>query len=466
VVHAQSPHNRSAVVDIGAGSFGAVKLELLKKCAAYSDVYVHAMIPCVDEADPARIESIKEKFICWNPVSATHQPLKGRLNWCNHTAATCTCLKHYTHVQLISTHSAYYMTDADYENVLSYGNHVTALVHLREGPTLPIQSPEFNWLDAKDEGSYFSRAKRHLKELLTGDREVIMRPVAPGGTSYTHVDLTPTIKRGGYHVGPWTPVMHKYGEPVAACKAAAIGATVAATTAFLACPGPIPVKAAQAAVAAAASVGATLATIRTAHELSRWTDPPPGATHTVRMSVVNSLVDEKTKEPIASIIHIQRRSPRSLTASTLSDTPTDPDQLGRAMNGVLLGGDNEKSERQIHANMAREGVPAYLAKNTVHHAKRLVSFLCNRNHDARQPIASLQPVLGFVCLPFAWALSKYTSSTLTAALNTCESSIIVTVCRSMSTHNLWPVLPLVLLWPTLTLTITITGLLVGLVVSE
>jgi hypothetical protein len=367
-------------------------------------------------------------------------------------------------------HSLYYMNSTDLDTLFKHPScyEVKAAVHLPHiGHTLPIQTPEYEWVNAADwkAAGIARRWGAKFREALTGTQQVVLAPLKTGTTTYEHSNLTEMVQRGGYHHTKLSAYKDKVGTPLTALKAAIVGGAVSAASAFLTSPGPIPVKTAQAVVAGvSAAVGTTLF-IRALHNIEKWETPPPGATYTVKAHIGATVAIDKTQEPIAHIISLRRHGPTQLRPVTVADAVVNDDQVYRAQAGLLAAGTSTKTEAQIFANMARDKVPAYVAKNSMNQAKRLVSFLFEDPEVDQPPqLSTNRSILAFICLPFAWGMSKAATSITNAVLQNMNTQAAVTAVRLSNIVNLWSWLPLVLLFPTLAAVVTLVMGVVGLVV--
>lgn len=452
----RKPGEIVAVVDVGSGAFGAERLAMARRVPQWKGVHYHAMMTCVDNEDMNRLAAAREKYsnmARWHHVTPLNPPKLNCLNYCHHTAAECTCLAMYDHIQLVSNHVLYCLKPPDYANLFKHASDIRGAVHIPvfdgdQGSFLPVQEPEYQWLDATKFGGWFRRARARVKQALTGDRQTVLASVKTGTTVYEQPDIGPMIARGGFHMGPTLMAASHLDSIGKFTKIASIGAATAASAAFLQCPGSVTVKAAQAVVAAVSSVAVAAAATRAGHQLAKCEQPPPFTEYTVRSHITDTYSISKTHEPVAHIVRLQRCTPQELVPVRTHNTVVDGKQVSRAQAGLLAGGDSPKTEQQIHANLARDGVPAWVARDSMQQAKRLVSFLFSPVREPAPPPGWRHGMTALVCLPFAWATSKWATWTLRAVLQR-QSVQIAGPTPLLSTANTWALLPLALLFPTL-----------------
>lgn len=447
----QKPQHKAVVFDVGAAVFGSDKLQMLladgrNLTAGNRDLgggfYIHATLPVVDAADNDRMDKFRmgPKFSTYNYLPETRKPVANRLNYCYHKASDCDCMKYYDHVEAVTVHAAYYFSPMDYDQVFKYTQRLTAIVHVPEvGTTIPKNgSPEYEWTDECESSDFRTKWLARYRRFVTGVGQVRMHPLQTAETGYAHPDVGATIRNGGYHFTSFTPYASRVAEPGwDAIRCVGTAAAAAAATAFVATPGPLPVKVLQAGNTFVSSVVGQVLFAKVAHKRASQREPPMETVYTVEAKVVKSYVETKTDEEVCQQVTFTKRQPVALDYQATSSVRVDTEQLSRATTGVLLGGTGDKNRRGVMASLVRDKVSIEKVKGTMSQAIRIVSFL--DRVEQPPPAPSLPRWLLAVCsLPFALAGSTWSASALIAQFSPQVVKYGVTVFGlQVPTKTLW-----------------------------
>lgn len=417
---------KPVVVDVGAGSFGCERLNKLLNTGHYPNVYFHCMVPKRDAEDGNRHEALRasRSYSTYNFVPNTGRITRNRLNYCFHTASTCTCLALYSAerenpvAHPVCVHSSYYFEDADWLNLLKYSKAVRVAEHIPEvGTTLPKDSPEYEWRDGSTTGSYVQRLQSRFRKTFRGVGDVVLAPLRGGETTYRHADTSILRSRGGFHVTPWSQWANEatdggLGTLKQVGKSALAGAigSVAKSLLTVTMPTALGVCATAAACAATTMAGAYIEKLRTT-----GADPPWGATDTISYHNNSEYALKDTQEPIVTVFVVKRSAPRTLIPQCLKGEVVDKENVGRATAAMLMGKDNAKSRLQVAATLLRDRVPVWVTKSTVNHAERMAHFLGHRTAPCAPSQSPLPALLASICLPCALGVARQATSTLLAA---------------------------------------------------
>jgi hypothetical protein len=422
---------KPVVFDIGAGSFGAERLQFLKqgRGGKYDDLCLHASIPDADSEDHNRLERFRRspRFMTYNYVPQTRRVFANRFNYCHHKASECDCLKYYTENMryVVAVHSAYYFEQSDYEKILSYVPFFEAAVHLPQvGQTTPLDVPEYVWEDTEKVGAsggaptFLERLSWGTRRLLRGIGSVRMRPVKLGGTTYVHEDIHRYVAAGGFHCYKANlitePLTRGDGSTL---KAGLMLFGASAALSMITCP--FASMFARSAVGVFNGLQAVALAALTAGFNNRrkmWTQPLPDCSKTVHI-IVKSAYGKKDSEPLVTVLKVAGRKPSRLVPNTTDSEQIDKEQVKRATASLALAGDQPKSRLQVAARLCRDGLPIKRVKDTVQHAARCVRFLGWGTDPP--PAPTLPRILAAAAsLPFASAASQRARSTLLAACPT------------------------------------------------
>jgi hypothetical protein len=195
--------NRPVIFDIGSGANGIRRAYFTKRYTDAIPLYVHCMATMADEQDVFRIESIYGKFReSLHYVGNGAAPIKDLVNYCHHSAATCTCFGLYTHVFAFSVHACYYFNASDWLNLhkqigvfgLTIGTHIPI-----KGRMVPHHDPEFQWQDVPYHE--IESAANEARLDLGLDPLIRFTPLKTHGTRYIHPNQA-WLARGGIHLTP------------------------------------------------------------------------------------------------------------------------------------------------------------------------------------------------------------------------------------------------------------------------
>jgi hypothetical protein len=420
--------NRNAtpvVVDVGAGAFGCERLSTLHNNGHYPGVYFHCMVPNKDHDDPRRHESLRasRSYAKFNFVPQSGRISLNTLNYCFHTAATCTCLAKYSpNPSLpmafpVCIHASYYFQDEDWVNLLKYASDVRVAEHTPDiGMTIPQDKPEYIWQDGSEVGSYLQRLQSKFRAKFRGAGDVVLAPLKGGETTYRHVDTSVERARGGFHVTPLSDWANRVtdgrmGTCIELGKSAIAGAACSIAKSLISATMPTP---AGVCVTAAACAAATLAGGYIEKMRMTSAEPPWNATATVSFHNNCEYALKDTHEPIVTIYVVKRSKPRTLTPQCVRGEAVDADHVNRAAAAMLMGRDNEKSKAQVAATLLRDKLPVWAVKSTVQHAERVAGFLGRRTAQHVRPPSPLPTLLATISLPFALGCARMATSTLLA----------------------------------------------------
>ena len=179
------------VFDIGAGHFGAERIQQLKLDARNHGIALHVSIPDANPDDAERLTKVRSDptFLGWNFVPETRRVVMNGLNYCRHLARDCDCWRYYAPGGRVALtiHSAYELDQRDWSRTFAYTNVVEAAVHMPKlGETLPLSTPEYEWSYAADDpdASILDKLGYLARNLLTGRRVVKLKPLRCGATTY------------------------------------------------------------------------------------------------------------------------------------------------------------------------------------------------------------------------------------------------------------------------------------------
>lgn len=413
-LEAMDPRTSHAVVDVGAGSFGAERLMMLKGDPRNANIFLHAMIPDADTVDDTRWQKNlrNESFMNWNCVSETCRVSLTRLNYCRHKAHECTCLERYGTVQAVAIHAAYHFEERDLRKLVEKCHQVEAVLHIPAvGMTIPTEDPEYEWLSGTQYGSLRQRLNAIASQAITGIETVVLKPMRTCTTTYRIFDVGQMIKAGGMHSSAATAqlesevqtisdIAKKYGY-----HALAVGAVAVLGVATM--PAPLAVKAAC--VVACAATGAAAQMAYDSHQLkSRFnTEPPDGTEYTITAHLKGTYALASTKEDLVHNVVFKRQSPRELTPEVVENFTVEPEQMNRTTAMLAMAPDCHKSRVQAAACLLRDNVPVKLASNTVVQSYRCVkNFLAPGVLDPPPRPSLPRTILGSISQLYALALSQ------------------------------------------------------------
>lgn len=427
---------RSCVVDVGAGSFGCEKLQTIKCDARNKELFVHACVPRVDAADYERTMDMmnSKTFLAWNYVPATGVVYQNRLNWCNHTAAECNCLRFYDSVQAVAINVAYYFREIDYRNLFKYTDRVECVLHLgKPGDTIPSETPEYRWIDATTVGTFFKRVKAAFMEEITGIRRVILQPMRTGCTTYEHQDMQQLVANGGFHSSPETCIVEENNrfddkmvsrvakETLTDSALGVLGALANGTTS-------VPLFMA---LVLGLTLGIRYARHRKDKNLLRGrldAAPPKGTDITVAMRVRTSYEMADTREDVVHTVTVMRRRPAELIPQVTTNFNVDPAQIRRSCASLLMGADTEKTRCQVGATLLRDNVPVKVASNTVQHCWSLAKNFWRKEDPAQPPLwRGMCSRLVWRYLPSVWGCLGLFTLTIGARLSPSQRIAAATV---------------------------------------
>lgn len=457
-------HKMAAVVDLGAGTFGGDRLQVLKTTAKNKNVYIHACIPTVDVADLDRVDLFRtdRRYPSYCYVPEQLVPRLGVLNYCRHKAHECTCLAKYDHIAPVAIHSSYYFKKADYMNVLQHRScgKFTCIVHIPAiGKTIPVQTPEYEWVDVAQENprlSWWQKKKAQVVELLSGVKQVAMLPLQTGETTYYHPDISTMLRRGGFHYGPLTNVADELTDPTTLARAlGAIGFSAFANAAW-STPGPMPLKVAAGAVAAASVAAGVCTLVAVENRRSLSNEHPFGTKHTIAMKIKQAYVDAAHQEELLSVITVRKDRPHQLGGQCIESAIVDQHALQHATQAILLAGNTEKARAGVCAALVRDGKPLAVIKHSVEHAIKSVRFLC-RPIDPPPPPSYAKCLVAIATLPFASGLARAGQSTLVAACSHHMHKYAATVIMSVVSTPMFWIFGTIFLWTNLMYVCTLLG---------
>lgn len=417
-----NPSARPVILDIGAGAFGCERLTLLKQDARNKDICVHAMVPIVDAADEERLRKLRNQptFMTWNDTSVTRTTSTTRLNWCRHKARDCYCMGLYTHVIALAVHSAYYFTQADFENVFKHANTIDSLEHIPDpGRTIPMDKPEFEWVDATADRAMgmFKRWGNKVREAVTWTKQVEMRPLTTGGTTYRHPDNGERLRNGGFHPNVWSRTVDNVLE--SDTKLAAFAAGVAAAGAIGGLVGAIGQSTACSVVAACKGAVSSLALTTAAAAFVKWdakqeTPWLPGE-YTVEARIASSYANARQEQLCHLVRYAKLTRGTQLDRQVVESVLPAVEEVGRVAAALTTAADTPRTERMMAAVLLRDGIPARVAKSTLQQARRIADFLFPAPATHVKPPWLLRGAWAVACLPFVSGSSQALSSALAAS---------------------------------------------------
>lgn len=378
------------VFDVGAGAFGAKRLQILKTDPRNVGIAIHATLPRVDAADDDRLKECEKTpgFLRWNYIPETKTPQLNCLNYCRHKASECDCLRYYhpDGREVLAIHSAYYFTHKDWDQLFKYAQTVETLVHIPKiGDTIPLSKPEYEWVDVeqdKDAGA-LTRFAAKLKRLATGETTVAMKPMTTGGTRYVHSDISQIIKRGGFHVTDtslWLqPTLNSSQECL---KMAAAGIAAATTCAAIGSIGAsAPVVVATVLTTAVKSALSMLIWARIQSLRTRSTQPMPWTKYTVTARISSSYNAAGTEE-LAHVVRFTKVGAQELQAACVDSAEVDQENVHRVTGAVLMAKDKAQGLRQMAASMLRDNVSIKKVRDTLTQAERLTRYVIPNGRSA------------------------------------------------------------------------------------
>lgn len=376
---------RPAVVyDAGSGNFGAERIQQLRLDPRNAKVAIHASIPEVDDADQDRVAKTRANpnFLRWNYVPETRRVNTTGLNYCRHRLSECDCFKYYAPGARFVTaiHSSTEFDARDWTNVFRYTNCVEAALHVpRIGETLPLSTPEYQWVyaDRDEDAGIVEKIGHVIHALLTGNRRVRLKPMKCGAIPYTQDNIEPTLRRGGFHLTTSTTALEKWTKgdtntaiaTVATAAAAAVGAVIGGSA--LGITG-LPL-AATTTFAAVKSVAMTAMITRANYERTRLSQPL-FVDATVSAHIVSSY-GEAQQEETAHCVRFLHGPPRKLVPRSTESVQVDRSQLGRVTSALVMAKDKLTSIKQMAGALLRDDVPPKATRDTVAHAVRLTSYV-------------------------------------------------------------------------------------------
>lgn len=420
--HHYNPKKPPVVMDVGAGSFGSKRLQMLKAVPMNAKVAMHAMIPVVQDADNARDSRARHNgtFLQWNYLPETKEPSVTRLNYCRHVASECDCLKYYDERarHVLAVHSAYYFKVCDWKNLFKYTDQIETLLHVPKiGQTLPLRVPEFEWVDSGTDASsdWLTRFGCKVKQLLTGDRTVKLKPLKHGETTYEHTDMSQIITRGGFHFADSTDWIDEYCQgdrktAIAAVTVAAAGAIGGLAAAV----GSPPIVAAASTVAGAINALVTTAAYARAVSWRARAQRPMFVNRTVTCHVATAF-SPNGEEDVVTTQRFKCGPPRQLTPEPIESVRIAEEQVGRVAAAIAMAKDTATATRQMAASLLRENTPIQAARDTLSHAVRIASYVIPNGQSPLSggrmlslaivsPLCVLAPVAALTWIPAAVSL--------------------------------------------------------------
>lgn len=417
---AYHPSEKVVLFDIGAGSFGVKRLMMLKAHYKNKGVYIHASVPKVDEEDARRLAKLHtdEDAMVLNYVPATRTVRVGMMNYCDHKACDCDCMKYYDKTYAVSVHSSYYFTPRDIAQIHKHTRYFRSVMHIPfKNETIPVSAqPEYIWKSGLKEGSFWQRAAAKIDQILTGRETVVMQPLRTGETAYRHHDNGMNVADGGYHDGPALQgLVEHYGDLSGQLRTLGAAFASAALPSLVITPGPLPVKVCGALMSGTVATLTTAVAARYVFESSRNVEAPFWANSTVTQHVTNTYCVAETDEEIVHTVEIRRVTPPlNLVRKVVRSVQVDMPSVNRAAAALLTAGDTAKSWQKMAANLLRDKLPVNKVKGSMQQAKNLLTYLGS-------PVEALSDLSYFtrthvaaVCLPLASGVNHWAVSTLYA----------------------------------------------------
>lgn len=373
------------VFDIGAGHFGAERIQMLKLDARNHDVALHVTLPDANNDDADRLAKVRADptFLGWNYLPESRRVVMNGMNYCRHLARDCDCMKYYAAGARIALtiHSAYELDQRDWGRIFSFTDTVESAVHIpKPGETLPLTTPEYEWTYAADDpdASILDKCGYLARQLLTGRRVVKLKPLRCGGTSYIHDDLSQVVANGGFHLSKTVVGLENFtqGDYKTAAlfgASAAVSATAAAVVG-VAAGLPTATVVGTSIVAAAKSAVLTAGWIRFHYERTRWKRPVL-VDRTVTAHIASSY-SEKGSEEIAHIVRFKCSQPKRLDPRPTESTEVDPTQVSRVTSALVMAKDKLAGMKQMAGALLRDNVGIKATRDTVRHASRVANYIC------------------------------------------------------------------------------------------
>jgi len=422
---------RAMVVDVGAGSFGAEQMHTFRKCPDMKGVAAMCLIPEADSSDAERITRLQANpiFKTFNYVPETKMIKTDVVNYCHHKASECTCMAYADNVFPVCIHSAYYLKQADLRNIFKKANSMETLVHMPEvGMGIPLSKPEFQWLDATEEGTKTQRWKSKFKELLTGVKQVVMKPVQTGGTTYRHNDIAQIVKGGGIHLSPSADEAERLSDDPLKVAAHLAGAFAGGFVGgFLLTSGlSTKYKVGAGLCAGAALVAGKAMRVINAGASAYLPDPPADAESTLTTVPLKAFVESESKDVLAHVVKFVKSKPSELEERVIAVKSVNPEAVSTATSTLLLAPDTEKSKRQTAATMLRNGHKVKVTHDSMEQAVVMAKYLNGAlTHAKELPPGYWKDGLTafFTCLPFVCLILYTSMSILSAGLSLLRGSV-------------------------------------------
>jgi hypothetical protein len=408
-----APELRSAVVDVGAGSFGMEMLARLKHSGKSKYLYFHCMSPVLDDADEERQANRRTVGVV-RYRDITHpsvMPKAGNVvNFCTHTAAKCTCLQKYDVIQAYASHSGYFFTRADLANLLA---RVSALWSVEHDPPerlpqpFPVQTPEYEWRDwGRSAPGAVTRWRERAREWLTGRPTLALVGLRGGARNYVNPDTRPANRLGGFHDGPLLQVAEELGRNMGkTVKTAVTVGFSAAITTFLTTPGPLTVRAVCGAVSGVSVAAGVVGGVRVLNDLGSSATPTACVvTSTIKKTSQTVITLESDQEPVCTVYRYTRTSPCELTGQAVGQAAAQEAFAQTAAASLALAGDGQKVRQQVAAIGFRKAVPVRMIRDSINLASQWVNYIAPEPSEGGPPgTRGTKFHLAVICLPFVLA---------------------------------------------------------------
>jgi hypothetical protein len=395
------------VFDVGSGSSGLRKaLRLRNEVVGADKVFWHCSFPIAGPQDLTRRTTLaaREKGVSisdWiNWVDQTGVIRLDRINACSHKAAECTCMKRYSYLSVMSVHSCYYFSQADWDNIFNHTTTMQTVVHIPEetGVAVPTYAPEFRWDSCRSWAALQSIGLSNwslimTKGFLLNQEPIVFEPVNTHGTRYYHSDPRILYQSGGFHAVPGYSFVEQATSSwtgLATLIAGTVAATKLAGTALRRFGVPMPKC-----VAAAAAVG-LFAYIRHSRHC---VEPGYGTDYTVHVQPGTSF--EHKGEQLSQTYLMIKTQPAPLEPRMTHSYFVNEAIEQEVMSNLMLasGKTDDKFDmavRSAKATALRRGCTAPVAKAIVERCIGSVDYL-NCQGPSSKPMRSTQGLGASLC---------------------------------------------------------------------
>lgn len=286
-------------------------------------------------------------------------------------------------------HAVYDFDQRDWANVFNYTDVVEAAVHIpKPGEAIPLTTPEYEWtyVDEDKQLGIIDKISCLTRMMLTGKRQVRMRPMKTGAVGYVHDNVAEVISNGGFHINRDVVALEGYTRGDWKTAALLGGSFLAGSTSAVLSGAAMGVTGPALALTAVASGFKSVALVTAWSRFSYWRaglSRPIFAHKTVSAHIVTSY-KEKGQEEIAHVVRFRAGKPRRLVPRPIESTEVDGLQINRVTSALVMAKNKIVGKAQMAGALLRDNCNPKRVRDTIRHASRLADYVIP-NGDSHPP---------------------------------------------------------------------------------